>query len=170
MAAQTQPRTPRDAVEFAINIPVTVALMYNQGKVVSGIHGERILFMLLDNRVMFLDPAVAGQIEAAGINVRENFTITQRWTAQKARRAPGRSRASSVSSRTGRWWYRRSPRRIRRELYRRSSDTEAAGSGHRRDAQRRAIAARAGSGCVSRCVRAGASARVDHVPGTHQAG
>jgi hypothetical protein len=74
--ATAQQRTPRDVVEFALNIPVTVALKYGQGKIVSGQYGERVMFSLTDGRVMFLDPATAGQIEAAGINVRENFTIT----------------------------------------------------------------------------------------------
>ena len=41
------------------------------------------LFTLTDNRVMFLDPDVAGKIAQAGINVRENFTLTQRWDGQK---------------------------------------------------------------------------------------
>jgi hypothetical protein len=84
MAAQAQPqRTPRDVVEFALNVPVTVALKYGQGKIVSSQYGERVLFTLVDNRVMFLDPATAGRIEAAGINVRENFTITQKWDGVK---------------------------------------------------------------------------------------
>ena len=81
--AAAQQRQPRDVVEFPLNVAVTVALKYNQGRVVAGQYGERMLFTLTDNRVMFLDPDVAGQIEAAGINVRENFTLTQRWDGQK---------------------------------------------------------------------------------------
>lgn len=83
--ATAQQRTPRDVVEFAPNTPVTVALKYGQGKIVSGQYGERVLFTLADNRVMFLDPATAGQIEAAGVNVRENFTITLRWDGKGPR-------------------------------------------------------------------------------------
>ena len=35
------------------------------------------MFTLADNRVMLLDLAAAGQIEAMGINVRERFTISR---------------------------------------------------------------------------------------------
>ena len=81
-ASNTQ-RTPRDVVEFAPNVPVTLALKYNQGKLIAGQYGERMMFSLIDGRVMFLDPETAGQIEAAGINVRESFTITRKWDGQK---------------------------------------------------------------------------------------
>lgn len=50
---------------------------------VSSQYGERLMFSLVDGRVMFLDPEVAGQIEPLGINVRENFTITRKWDGQK---------------------------------------------------------------------------------------
>jgi len=74
-ASNTQ-RTPRDVVDFTPNTPITVALKYNQGRKIAGQYGERMMFTLTDGRVMFLDPATAGMIESAGINVRENFTIT----------------------------------------------------------------------------------------------
>jgi hypothetical protein len=77
--SNAQPRTRREIVEFPPNVPVTVALKYNQGKLVAGQYGERMMFTTTDNRVLFLDPATAGQITALGINVRENFIITQRW-------------------------------------------------------------------------------------------
>ena len=41
------------------------------------------MYSLTDGRVMFLDLAVAGQIESAGINVRESFTITRKTDGQK---------------------------------------------------------------------------------------
>jgi hypothetical protein len=75
-ASNTQ-RTPRDVVEFVPNVPVTLALKYNQGKLIAGQYGERMMFTTTDDRIMFLHPATAGQIEAAGINVRESFTITK---------------------------------------------------------------------------------------------
>src|SRR4051794_910359 len=89
-ASNTQ-RPPRDIVEFALNVPVTVALKYGQGKIISSQYGERVMFTTVDNRVMFLDPATAGMIESAGINVRESFTITQKWDGVK-----GNSRAWEV--------------------------------------------------------------------------
>jgi len=77
MATATNNRPPRDVVDFRLNTPVTVALKYSQGKVVSGRYGERVMFTLTDDRVMFLDPEVAGRIESLGINVRESFTIAR---------------------------------------------------------------------------------------------
>lgn len=81
-------------MDFPLNIPITVALRYGQGKTVSGQYGERIMFSLTDNRIMFLDPEVAGQIARAGINVRESFTITRKqgdtnapWSWEVARPA-----------------------------------------------------------------------------------
>lgn len=42
MAASTQ-QFRRQQVEFPPNVPVTVSLKYGQGKIVSGISGERIM-------------------------------------------------------------------------------------------------------------------------------
>src|ERR1039458_5534198 len=58
-------------------------LQYGQGKTISNQHGERMMYSLTDGRVMFLDLAVAGQIESAGINVRESFTITRKTDGPK---------------------------------------------------------------------------------------
>jgi hypothetical protein len=82
MATQSN-RPPREVVEFPPNIPVTVALKYGQGKTVSNQYGERMMFSLVDGRVLFLDLDVAGQIAQLGINVRENFTITKQSDGRK---------------------------------------------------------------------------------------
>jgi hypothetical protein len=74
----TNPRAPREVVDFPANVPVPVALKYGQGKTISSQHGERVMYSLTDGRVMFLDLDVAGQIESAGINVHESFTITRK--------------------------------------------------------------------------------------------
>jgi len=76
-------RTPREVIEFAPNVPVTVALKFAQPKTVSGQYGERFMFSTVDGRVMFLSPEVAGQIAELGVNVRENFSITMRWDGQR---------------------------------------------------------------------------------------
>src|ERR1017187_6110247 len=83
MATATNSRTPREVVDFPANTPVPVALQYGQGKTISNQHGERMMYSLTDGRVMFLDLAVAGQIESAGINVRESFTITHKTDGPK---------------------------------------------------------------------------------------
>jgi hypothetical protein len=71
-AAQANRPPPREVVDFPLSILVTVALKYGQGKTFSSQYGERIMFSLVDGRVMFLDPEVAGQIDSARINVRES--------------------------------------------------------------------------------------------------
>jgi len=81
-AAANNTRAPREVVEFPPNVPVTVALKYGHAKTVSSQYGERFMFSLADGRVMFLAPEVGGKIEALGINVRENFTITRKWDEQ----------------------------------------------------------------------------------------
>lgn len=83
MAAPQANRPPREVVEFSPNVPVMVALKFNQGKHVAGQYGDRMMFSLVDGRVMFLAPDVAGRIEELGINVREPFTITQKWDGGK---------------------------------------------------------------------------------------
>jgi hypothetical protein len=81
-APNTNTRAPREVVEFPPNVPVAVALKYGHAKTVSSQYGERFMFSLADGRVMFLTPEVGGKIEALGINVRENFTITRKWDEQ----------------------------------------------------------------------------------------
>ncbi len=76
-------RPPRGEIHFAPNTPVTVALKYNQGRRIQGQYGDRMMFTTPDDRVFFLSPEVAGKIEEAGVNVREPFTITQRWDGGK---------------------------------------------------------------------------------------
>src|SRR5260370_8291104 len=81
--ANAQQRTTREVIEFTANATVTVALKFNQGRKIAGQHGERMMYTTPDDRIFFVSLEVAGQIEAAGINVRENFTITQEWDGVK---------------------------------------------------------------------------------------
>ena len=71
-------RKLREIVEFPSDTPVEVALKYPTARQITTEHGERAMFSLVDGRVMFLDLEVAGQIAAAGLNVKERFTITRR--------------------------------------------------------------------------------------------
>lgn len=73
----------RQEIQFTPNIPQTVALRYAQGKVVSGMSGDRVMFSTTDNRVMFVDLEVAQMIDAQQINVREEFQITLFWDGKK---------------------------------------------------------------------------------------
>ena len=68
----------RKAVDFQINVPVEVALKFPHGKIVSARHGERVMYTLADDRVMFLDPEPADKINELGVNVGEKFFICKR--------------------------------------------------------------------------------------------
>jgi hypothetical protein len=64
----------REVLQFAPDVPVEVALKYAlHGRIVSTQTGERVLYTLTDDRVMFHDLDVAKKIEELGVNVRERF-------------------------------------------------------------------------------------------------
>ena len=66
----------RDVVKFAPNVPIEVALKFAlPGKIISSQNGERMMYTLADDRVMFLDLGTAKKVEELGVNVREPFFI-----------------------------------------------------------------------------------------------
>ena len=66
-----------EKVQFQTNVPVEVALKYNDGKEVTGQFGDQVLYTLTDGRVMYVPPIVKKKIEEAGIARGELFTITK---------------------------------------------------------------------------------------------
>jgi hypothetical protein len=84
----------REVVTFAPNVPVEVALKFAMpGKIISTQSGERVLYTLADDRVMFLDLGVARKIEDLGVNVRERFFVCRTFEWQEGRRMEGVARA-----------------------------------------------------------------------------
>jgi hypothetical protein len=77
----------RKSVEFNANVPMEVALQFPHGKTISTRNGERMMFTLADNRVMFLDLAVAQKIEELGVNVRETFFICKYSAGGRGKKA-----------------------------------------------------------------------------------
>src|ERR1022692_1655857 len=78
------PTQQREVVKFTPNVPIEVALKFAlPGKVISTKGGERVLYTLADDRVMFLDLNVARQIEDLGLNVREKFFVCKPSTTKK---------------------------------------------------------------------------------------
>jgi len=70
------PTKKKDVVQFVPNVPVEVALKFAMpGKIISTKSGERVLFTLADDRVMFLDLGVAKKVEDLGVNVREKSFV-----------------------------------------------------------------------------------------------
>ena len=62
-------------LRFQPNVPIQVALQSSQGIVVEGRYGNRMMFSLVDGRVMYVPPIVATKIEAEGIAARERFEL-----------------------------------------------------------------------------------------------
>lgn len=73
----------REPVEFPPNTPMLVALKYAGGKAIPTAKGERVMYTLADERVMFLDPDQARQIAALGPKVREEFFISRQWSGKR---------------------------------------------------------------------------------------
>ena len=81
-------------LRFNTNAPVEVALRWDDGKRVEGRYGEQIMYTLEGDRVMYVPPVVAKQIQELGIRAREIFEIckaelreeNKRWIEWRVRR------------------------------------------------------------------------------------
>jgi hypothetical protein len=62
-------------LRFQPNIPIQVTLQSSQGVIVEGRYGNRMMFSLVDGRVMYVPPIVATKIEAEGIAAGERFEL-----------------------------------------------------------------------------------------------
>ena len=62
-------------LRFNTNSPVELSLRWNDGKRVDGRYGEQVMYTLEDDRVMYVPPVVAKQIQDLGIRAREIFEI-----------------------------------------------------------------------------------------------
>src|SRR4051812_28491085 len=71
-------RDLRDVMEFRYNEPEEVALKFRTGKTIQGMNGDRVMFSLADERVMFLDMAPAQMVSNLGVNAGETFSICKR--------------------------------------------------------------------------------------------
>src|SRR5579862_4168226 len=81
-------------LRFNTNCPVEVSLHWDNGKRVEGRYGEQIMYTLEGDRVMYVPPVVAKQIQELGIRAREVFEIckaelrddNKRWIEWRVRR------------------------------------------------------------------------------------
>jgi len=71
----TQPKD--DIVRFEYNQPLELATRFPEGRRVAGMNGDRIMYSLTDGRRMFLDPAVAGEIDQLNLKPGESFRIVK---------------------------------------------------------------------------------------------
>lgn len=68
----------REILRFETNVPVKVALAYEEGKLVDGRFGDQWMYTLADERVMYAAPIVAERIQKLGVRKGEPFTICKR--------------------------------------------------------------------------------------------
>ena len=64
-------------LRFQTNVPNEVSLESQQGVVVQGRYGDRMMFNLTDGQVMYVPTIVAHEIEAEGIGPGEPFEYRQ---------------------------------------------------------------------------------------------
>jgi hypothetical protein len=67
-----------DVVKFDLNQPVEVALKFPEPKLIETQYGERAMYSLADDRVMFLDTLTAAKIKALGVTPGDCFHIVKR--------------------------------------------------------------------------------------------
>src|ERR1700689_2816169 len=65
-----------EKLQFQTNVAIDVALKYNDGKEVTGLYGDQVLYPLTDGRVMYVPPIVKKKIDELEIGRGELFTIT----------------------------------------------------------------------------------------------
>src|SRR6202142_3528094 len=76
-----------DIVRFEMNVPVELALKYaGPGKPIEGRYGNRVMYTLADNRVMYVAPIVASRISDLGIQPGEIFQVCKQEKKQGQRK------------------------------------------------------------------------------------
>ena len=65
-------------LRFELNVPVDVALQSEDGVVIAGRYGDRVIYTLNDSRTMYVAPFVAQRIRELGIRAGESFKICKR--------------------------------------------------------------------------------------------
>jgi hypothetical protein len=68
----------REILELAPNVPVEIALTYPAGKIIDTAGGaQRVMFSLVNGKIMFLDLDVAQRINELGVKPRQPFYIVK---------------------------------------------------------------------------------------------
>jgi hypothetical protein len=80
------PRNRRQSVSSQSNIPERVAVAHRDGVYKDGMYGPRMMYTLIDGRVMFLDPDVAARIKTMGILPGQEFWIVKRKPAGRGQK------------------------------------------------------------------------------------
>ena len=76
-----------EILRFEMNVPAEVALKYaGPGKPIEGRYGNRVMYTLADNRVMYVAPIVASRISDLGIQPGEPFQVCKQEKKQGQRK------------------------------------------------------------------------------------
>ena len=76
-----------EIMRFEMNVPAEVALKYaGPGKPIEGRYGNRVMYALADNRVMYVAPIVASRISDLGIQPGEVFQVCKQEKRQGQRK------------------------------------------------------------------------------------
>lgn len=76
-----------EILRFEMNVPAEVSLKHpGPGKPIEGRYGNRVMYTLADDRVMYVSPIVASQITDLGIQPGEPFKIRKHLKKQGTRR------------------------------------------------------------------------------------
>jgi hypothetical protein len=83
---QAIPISSRNIVHFAVNVPIEVALQCTDGIRIEGRYGDRIKYMLTDDRTMYVAPVVAERIRELDIQPGELFHLCKRQIKNGSRK------------------------------------------------------------------------------------
>jgi len=76
-----------EILRFEMNVPAEVALKHTgPGKPIEGRYGNRVMYTLADDRVMYVAPIVASRITDLGIQPGERFQVRKQLKRQGSRR------------------------------------------------------------------------------------
>ncbi len=86
----------KEIVKFPMDTPVEVALRFEHGMRVEGRYGDQIMYSLIDNRVMYVPPAVEQRIQELAVAPGEPLMLckkemksgNRKWVEWNVRRAP----------------------------------------------------------------------------------
>lgn len=76
-----------EIVRFETNVPVEMALKFDEGKLVEGQYGDQIMCTLVDGRIVYLNPVVDEKRKRLGIRKGDPFAVCKREVKKGQRRS-----------------------------------------------------------------------------------
>lgn len=75
-----------EKLKLQTNVPVTIALKFDEGKPMTGDYGDSVMYTLTDDRLYFAPPIVASKISALGVVRGEPFQLVKAEVTKGNRR------------------------------------------------------------------------------------